>query len=162
MTKQLTENDEFRIGFLKIINSTVQEIFDYKVYIRELKINKYTAKYWMKFYENLLEFNDINVNYKVYDQSTIVKIKERNFFFNEDKFKNENWFFRFYKNLEEIMRALNHSIFYFHIQNDYIMARVKQMSLTFKEMIIKEVYGSIFYMFMRDDKYFIDNFHIKL
>lgn len=60
------------------------------------------------------------------------------------------------------MRALNHSIFYFHIQNDYIMARVKQMSLTFKEMIIKEVYGSIFYMFMRDDKYFIDNFHIKL
>ena len=114
--------------------------------------------YWMKFYENLLEFNDINVNFKVYDEATIVKIKERNFFFNEDQYKNENWFFRFYKNLEEIMRALNHSIFYFHIQNDYIMARVKQMSLTFKDIISKEVYGSIFYMFMRDDKYFIDNF----
>ena len=36
------------------------------------------------------------------------------------------------------------------------------MSLTFKEMVRKEVYGSIFYMFMRDDKYFIDNFHTEI
>lgn len=162
ITKELTSNEEYRKGFMKIVYATVQEIFDYKVYIRDLKINKYTAKYWMKFYENLLEFNDINVNYEVYDQTTIVKIKERNYFFNEDKFKNENWFFRFYKNLEEIMRALNHSIFYFHVKDDFIMARVKQLSMDFKDMVTKEVYGSIFYMFMRDDKFFLDHFHQEI
>lgn len=115
MTKQLVENEEFKNGFFKIINGTIQEIFDYKTYIKDLKINKYTAKYWMKFYENLLEFNDINMNFKSYDESTIIKIKEKNFFFNEDKFINENWFFKFYKNLEDIIRALNNSIFYFHV-----------------------------------------------
>lgn len=115
MTKQLIENEEFKNGFFKIINGTIQEIFDYKTYIKDLKINKYTAKYWMKFYENLLEFNDININFKSYDESTIIKIKEKNFFFNEDKFINENWFFKFYKNLEDIIRALNNSIFYFHV-----------------------------------------------
>lgn len=42
------------------------------------------------------------------------------------------------------------------------MARVRQLSMTYKELVTKEVYGSIFYMFMRDDKYFVDNFHTEL
>ena len=44
-------------------------------------------KFWNKFYENLLEFNDLNVNFINYDKTTIVKIKEKNYFFNEDVYK---------------------------------------------------------------------------
>jgi len=62
-------------GFLKIIEQTIAKIFNYKEYIKDIIINKFTMKYWVKFYENLLEYNDINVNYKNYDDLTIVKIK---------------------------------------------------------------------------------------
>lgn len=162
LTKKLLLDAEYKNGFFKIINYTVQEIFDYKTYVRDLKINKYTAKSWMKFYENLLEFNDINVNYKMYDQQTIVKIKERNFFFNDEKCMTENWFFRLYKNLEEILRALDHSIFYFHVDNDYIMTKVKFISQSFKEILLKDLYGAVFYLFMRDDQFFVERLRLEL
>ena len=68
VTHKLIDNEDYKIGFFKIINNTVAKSFDYKTYIREILINKYTAKYWMKFYENLLEYNDINVNYTNYDE----------------------------------------------------------------------------------------------
>ena len=68
VTKKLLDVEEYKNGFFKIISSTIGETFDYKTYIRDIKINKYTAKYWMKFYENLLEYNDINVNYNNYDE----------------------------------------------------------------------------------------------
>lgn len=68
VTEKLVENEDYKNGFYKIVSSTVAESFDYKTYIRDIKINKFTAKYWMKFYENLLEYNDINVNYNNYDE----------------------------------------------------------------------------------------------
>lgn len=67
LTQRMIENEDFKNGFLKIVNNTIIETFDYKTYIRDIKINKYTAKFWMKFYENLLEYNDINTNYENYD-----------------------------------------------------------------------------------------------
>ena len=85
--KSIEEDENYKNGFFKIVNDTVSKIFDYKTYIRDLKINKYNMKFWNKFYENLLEYNDLNVNFLNYDQTTIVKIKEKNYFFNEDEYK---------------------------------------------------------------------------
>ena len=74
----------------------------------------------------------------------------------------ENWFFKFYKNYEEILRALNESMFYFHVDDDPIMLKLKTISTVFKSVIINEVYGSIFYLFMRDDEVLIDNIYNHL
>ncbi len=38
--------ERYKNGFLKIIDTTVSEIFNYKTYIKDIKINKYTMKYW--------------------------------------------------------------------------------------------------------------------
>lgn len=112
--------------------------------------------YWIKFYENLLEYNDLNVNYKDYNSQTIKKIKDKNYFFNESKYLDMNLFFKFYKNYEQILKALNKSFFYFDVKEDFILSKVKAISYNFKEMIVKEIYGSIFYLFMRDDEELID------
>ncbi len=102
-------------------------IFDYKSYMRDIKINKFTMKFWLKFYENLLEFNDINVNYNNYDELTVIKIKQKNYFLNEDKYLDVNFFFRFYKNYEAILRALNKSYFFFYVRGNYIMEKTRMM-----------------------------------
>lgn len=75
----------------------------------------------MKFYENLLEYNDLNVNLRNYDSQTIIKIKSKNFFFNEDKFLDTNVFFRLYKNYEYILKALNKNFFFFYSEDDEII-----------------------------------------
>ena len=85
-------------------------------------------KFWTKFYENLLEYNDINVNYKVYDEITIIKIKNKNYFFNEDKFLDANFFFKFYKNYESILGALNKSYFYFYVSDDPVLVKARVLS----------------------------------
>ena len=155
----LEQNESYKNGFFKIVSNTVSEIFDYKTYIKDLVINKYTMKFWNKFYENLLEFNDLNVNFLNYDKTTIIKIKEKNYFFNEDKYKQKNIFFRFYKNYESILKALNKSFFYFDVHDDFVLQKVKTVCYLFENIIVKEVYGSIFYLFMKSDEEFLRNFH---
>ncbi len=95
---------------------------------------------------------------------TIVKIKTKNYFFNEDKFLDLNVFFKFYKNYEEILTALNKSFFYFYIEDDFLMRAVKEQCVLFEDIIVKEIYGSIFYLLMRDDLNFLKNFedHMKM
>ena len=51
---------------------------------------------------------------------------------------------------------MNKSFFYFDVKEDFILSKVKTISYNFKEMIIKEIYGSIFYLFMRDDEELIE------
>ena len=118
---ELVENENYQEGLFKIVDNTISEIFDYKRYISSIKINKYTMKFWIKFYENLLEYNDLNSNFQNYDELTVTRIKGKNYFFNEDKYKDLNIFFRFYKNYESILNALDKSFFYFYVTDDIIM-----------------------------------------
>lgn len=161
-TQELGDNQLYKDAFFKIIEKTVQMIFDYKVYMKDIVINKYTMKYWQNFYSNLLEYNDINVNYSNYDKLTVIKIKSKNYFFNEDKYLDLNIFFRFYKNYESILRALNKSFFYFYIEGDYLMGSIKKMCDSFQDIIVKEVYGSVFYLLMRNDISFVKDFNQNL
>lgn len=153
---KLLNDKGFKSGFLKIIDSTVSEIFNYKTYIRNLTITQFTRTYWTSFYKNLLEYNDISANFKDYDETTIIQIKEKNFFFNREKFMDLNMFFKFYTNYEEILISLNKSFFYFYVSDDMILMKIKKMCDTFENIIVKELYTSNFYLLMRSDQLFID------
>ena len=155
--KHLTENENFKEGFLSIVDNSISYVFNYKTYIMDLKVNKYTAKYWDAFYRNLLEFNDLNNNFEAYTERTIVMIKENNFFFNEEEYISHNMFFRFYINYQEILRALNKSFFYFYISKEPILMKIKSFCDKFEDMLVKELYGSTFYLLMKNDKVFMEN-----
>ena len=167
-TKRLEEEANFKKGFFKIIDHTIGEIFDYKVYFHTLEITNYTLTSWEKFYENLLEFNDLNTNYANYLDETIVTIKENNFFFNKEEILNENFFlnkekfidqnvfFRFYENYVDILRALNKAYFYFDIKGEYILEKANLLAQRFEQVYVDELYESIFYMLMRRDEKFLE------
>lgn len=154
--KHLTENKDFKEGFLTIVDNSISFVFNYKTYIKDLKINKYTKRYWDSFYRNLLEFNDLNNNFEAYTSNTIIMIKENNFFFNQDDYIDQNMFFKFYINYEEILRALNKSFFYFYVNKQPLLMKIKDFCDKFEDLLVKELYGSNFYLLMKNDTVFMN------
>ena len=155
-TQQLDEQKAFKKGFFKIIEHTVGEIFDYKVYMHTLEITNFTLEAWNEFYKNLLDFNDINVHYESYIAETIITIKDNNFFFNKEKFLDQNFFFRFYENYVDILRALNKAYFYFNVEGEYLLERANALASQFEHLFVNELYESLFYMLMRRDEKFLE------
>lgn len=155
-TRQLDEQKLFKKGFFKIIEHTIGEIFDYKLYMHTLEITNFTLEAWNEFYKNLLDFNDINVHFESYMAETIVTIKDNNFFFNKEKFLDQNFFFRFYENYVDILRALNKAYFYFNVKGEYLLERANALAGQFEHLFVGELYESLFYMLMRRDEKFLE------
>ena len=155
-TQQLDDQKAFKKGFFKIVEHTIGEIFDYKTYMHTLQITNFTLHAWNEFYKNLLDFNDINVHYESYMAETIVSIKDNNFFFNKQKFLDQNFFFRFYENYVDILRALNKAYFYFDIKGEYLLEKANLLAHRFEKLFVDQLYESLFYMLMRRDEKFLE------
>ena len=152
---KLISKKEYKNAFNRIVENTISEIFDYKTYLRSIAVTPVTKAYWRSFFLNLIQFNDINANYKIYDNATIIEIKTNNFFFNVERSLDLNLWFRFYVNYLSILRALQESYFYMYMKEDFIMDWVKDRCEFFERMIVDELYGSLLYLLMNGDKKFL-------
>lgn len=147
---------EYRNTFNRIIENTIPDVFNYKTYIRTITVTPIAKAYWRSFFLNLIQFNDLNTNYKVYDRATIIEVKTNNYFFNVERSLDLNVWFKFYINYVAILRALHDSYFYMYMRDDFVMEWVKDRCEFFEKMIVEELYGSLLYLLMTGDQEFLD------
>lgn len=149
------QDPEFQRGFFKVIENTVAEVFNYKTYIQSIKLSKIVNVYWQAFYSNFNEFLSLNRQFEELKEQTIIDIKKNNFFFNREEWREKNMFMNLYLNLVTVIRSLNKAYFHFNVKNDKVMAVVQNWSLDFEEIVVEDLYQSLFYLLMKSDETFV-------
>lgn len=157
-SSKLIEKTEYRKGFLRVIETSVAQIFNYKTYIHTVILTPILNNSWKEFYSNLNEYIMLNKQYQDLSREIIIGIKQNNFFFNKEEYIDRNMFFKFYQNNLEILRALNDAYFHFTVGNDRYLNSMQEHAENFRQIISEELYGSLFYLFMRNDDVFLENF----
>lgn len=152
---KLVKDDLYRKSFLRIIENTILQTFDYKTYIGSIKLEKFMRDQWDQFYSHFSEFQNLNTQFENLADNIIVDTKNHNYFFNKEEMVNKNVFFKLYLNILGILRSINDQYFHFSIDSDPIMSRIQFISEEFSNILIEELYGSMFYLLMRNDKTFL-------
>ena len=155
---KLIEKPDYRKGFLRVIETSVAQIFNYKTYFHSIILTPVVVNQWKEFYSNLNEYIMLNKQYEDLSRDIIIGIKQKNFFYDKEKYLDQNLFFKFYQNNLEILRALNEAYFHFTVGNDRYLASMQTHAENFRQIISEELYGSLFYLFMRNDDVFLENF----